>query len=78
MGEVPLYALTPNTVELIRSLGALPPRGGPVQDPALTLCLSGTSKGQGGERVWDVGFIVMGCWRVSGSGFRVSGLEFRV
>ena len=26
-------ALTPNTVELIPTLGALPPRGGPVQDP---------------------------------------------
>ena len=30
------YALTPNTVELISTLGALPPRGGPVQDPVLT------------------------------------------
>jgi len=27
---------TPNTVELIPTLGALPPRGGPVQDPVLT------------------------------------------
>ena len=30
------YALTPNTVELIATLGALFPRGGPVQDPVLT------------------------------------------
>ena len=30
------YALTPNAVELIPTLGALPPRGGPVQDPVLT------------------------------------------
>ena len=30
------YALTPNTVELIPTLGALPPRGGPVQGPVLT------------------------------------------
>ena len=30
-----LYALTPNTVELIPALGALSPRGGPVQDPVL-------------------------------------------
>ena len=30
------YALTPNTVELIPTLGALSPRGGPVQDPLLT------------------------------------------
>jgi len=29
-------ALTPNTVELIPTLGALFPRGGPVQDPVLT------------------------------------------
>ena len=77
MGEVPLYALTPNTVELIPALGALPPRGGPVQDPALTLCLSGTSKGQGGERVWDVGFMVI-YGLLEGFGFRVSGFGFRV
>ena len=31
------YALTPNTVELIPTLGALFPRGGPVQDPVLTV-----------------------------------------
>ena len=31
------YALTPNTVELIPTLGALSPRGGPVHDPVLTL-----------------------------------------
>ena len=30
------YALTPNTVELIPTLGALFPRGGPVQDLVLT------------------------------------------
>ena len=30
------YALTPNTVELIPTLGALYPRGGPGQDTALT------------------------------------------
>jgi len=30
------YALTPNTVELIPTLGALFLRGGPVQDPVLT------------------------------------------
>ena len=29
------YALTPNTVELIPTLGALFPRGGPIQDPVL-------------------------------------------
>jgi len=34
------YALTPNTVELILTLGALPPRGGPVQDPVLTFLAS--------------------------------------
>ena len=28
--------VTPNTVELIPAIGALFPRGGPVQDPALT------------------------------------------
>ena len=31
-----LDALTPNTVELIHTLGALFPQGGPVQDPVLT------------------------------------------
>ena len=31
-----LRPLTPNTVELIFTLGALFPRGGPVQDPVLT------------------------------------------
>ena len=30
------YALTPDTVELIPTLVALFPRGGPVQDPVLT------------------------------------------
>jgi len=30
------YALTPNTVELIPTIGAFPPRGGPVEDPVLT------------------------------------------
>ena len=30
------HTLTPNTVELIPTLGALPPGGGPVQDPVLT------------------------------------------
>ena len=30
------YAFTPNTVELIPTLGALFPRDGPVQDPVLT------------------------------------------
>ena len=30
------YALTPNTVEPIPTLGAIPPRGGPVQDPVFT------------------------------------------
>ena len=30
------YALTPNIVELIPTLGALSPLGGPVQDPVLT------------------------------------------
>jgi len=33
------YAVTPNTVVLIPSLGALFPRGGPVQDPVLTPCV---------------------------------------
>jgi len=33
------YALTPNTVKLIPTIGALLPRGGPVQDPVLTLML---------------------------------------
>jgi hypothetical protein len=41
MREVPLYktscGLAPITVELIPTLGALFPRGGPVQDPVLTL-----------------------------------------
>ena len=32
-----LDGLAPNTVELIPTLGALFPRGGPVQDPVLTL-----------------------------------------
>ena len=32
-----LVALTPHTVELILALGALPPRGGPVQEPVLTV-----------------------------------------
>ena len=31
------HALTPDTVELIPTLGALFPRGGPVQDPVLTV-----------------------------------------
>ena len=30
------YTLTPNTIELIPTLGALFSRGGPVQDPVLT------------------------------------------
>ena len=34
--KVPPKKLTPNTVELIPTLGALFPRGGPVQDPAIT------------------------------------------
>ena len=35
--EPPGYVpLTPDTVELIPTLGALSPRGGPVQDPVLT------------------------------------------
>jgi len=35
--KVPLpLALTPNAVELIPTLGALFPRGGPIQDPVLT------------------------------------------
>ena len=33
------YDVTPNTVELIPTLGALFPRGGPVQDPVLTLTI---------------------------------------
>ena len=33
---MPHVALTPNTVELIPTLGAPSPRGGPVQDPVLT------------------------------------------
>jgi len=36
----PSYALTPNTVELISTHGALFPRGGPVQDPVITPSLS--------------------------------------
>ena len=35
-GRAEPYALTPNTVELILTLGAIFPRGGPVQDPVLT------------------------------------------
>ena len=35
-GDKGPYALTPNTVELIPTLGALPPREGPVQDVVLT------------------------------------------
>ena len=30
------HNLTPNTVELISTIGSLLPRGGPVQDPVLT------------------------------------------
>ena len=37
MGSGSCYALTPNSVELIPTLGALFPRGGPVQDPVLTV-----------------------------------------
>ena len=33
---VQVMSLTPNTVELIPTPGALSPRGGPVQDPVLT------------------------------------------
>ena len=32
-GDEGPYDITPNTVELIPTLGALPPQGGPVQDP---------------------------------------------
>jgi len=39
-GDKGPYVLTPNTVELIPTLGALFPRGGPVQDPVLTLGFS--------------------------------------
>ena len=35
-GEEEKLAVTPNTVELVPTLGALLPRGGPVQDPVLT------------------------------------------
>jgi len=35
--ECEAYALTPNTVEQIPNLGALFLRGGPVQDPVLTV-----------------------------------------
>ena len=35
-GPGPGWTLTSTTVELIPTLGALPPRGGPVQDPVLT------------------------------------------
>ena len=38
LSEAVPHALTPNTVELIPTLGALSPRGGPVQDPVLTAC----------------------------------------
>ena len=40
------YALTANIVELIPALGALFPRGGPVQDPVLT----GLTGGSGASR----------------------------
>ena len=43
--------LTPNTVEIIPTLGALSPRGGPVRDPVLTNSrLVGSPR-----RVWPVG-----------------------
>jgi len=45
------YALTPNTVELIPTLGALFPRGGPVQDPVLTDCMLQPPEGTQG---WGV------------------------
>jgi len=35
--NVEANALTPNTVELIPTLGDLFPRGGPVQDPVLKM-----------------------------------------
>ena len=38
-----LTSLTPNTVELIPTRGALSPRGGPVQDPVLTAFCAGGS-----------------------------------
>jgi len=37
-----VLGLPPNTVELIPTLGALSPRGGPAQDPFLTLSLVGS------------------------------------
>ena len=39
-----LTPLTPNTVELIPTLGALSPQGGPVQDPVLTVSVPGAEK----------------------------------
>ena len=39
------YALTPNTVELIPTLGSLSPRGGPVQDPFLKFCVGSNTYG---------------------------------
>ena len=40
-----LTPLTPNTVKLIHTLGALSPRGGPVQDPVLTHTLETSCRG---------------------------------
>ena len=48
------YALTPNTVELIPTLGALFPRGGPVQDLVLTNTHTGATGG-GAEDGFGVG-----------------------
>jgi len=49
------YALTPNTVELIPTLGAPFPRGGPVQDPVLTVVpksVSGDENASRGRKVF--------------------------
>ena len=61
-----LTPLTPNTVELIPTLGALSPRGGPVQDPVIT--------GGGVDRVDVEVFVtvlVLHVEQVPGFGFRV-------
>jgi len=66
------YALISNTVELIPTLGALFPRGGPVEDPVLTLPLpseEGSTPSSGG----NLG--AKGTQGCKGTRFRVQGCE---
>ena len=52
------HPLTPKTVELIPTLGALFPRGGPVQDPALTTSPD-QSQGRGGVLVFPTRLLLI-------------------